>query len=252
MYCVEINGLYKSYPGVGSNRIQVLDIAALTLRTGELTCVLGPTGCGKTTLMNILAGVDHDYGGEVRFSSSNEPRISYMFQSDLLLEWRTVSQNILLGLDAIGVPTTPEIASRWLDKIGLSSFTNAYPSTLSVGMRQRVALARTLAMDSDMILLDEPLSAQDFSARLRLEDLLREIMRQSETVAVIVTHNIEEAIILADRILVLSDRPAKIIADIELTEMPKVNRAWAGRRHPSFARYVIAITKALTSNEPGS
>jgi NitT/TauT family transport system ATP-binding protein len=213
--------------------------------------VLGPTGCGKTTLLNILAGLDGDYLGTIEFLPARPERSAYMFQKDLLLPWRTVLQNLVLGREAVGDDPPYDRARELLDTLDMARFADAYPSKLSVGMRQRVALGRTLLLGGDLILMDEPLSAQDFRTRLMLEEMLRGSLRRETTLAVVVTHNIDEAVVLGDRVLVLSGRPARVIEDFEVTDMPCENRPSEGRRSEMLASHVRRITRALIGAEPG-
>lgn len=239
----------KSYATDGHSDLQALDISNLNLSASELTCIVGPTGCGKTTLLNILSGVDAKYEGNVDCTPSGAPKTAYMFQQDLLLPWRTVAQNITIGLEACGVEVQSEVTDEWLQRLGLSDFARAYPSALSVGMRQRVALARTLALNADLYLFDEPLSAQDFPSRIAIEEIFRTHLRRNGCITVVVTHNIEEAIVLGDRIIVLSGRPARFVDDIIISDMPGTNRSVAGRKDPILAHYFHKVVEALTIAE---
>jgi NitT/TauT family transport system ATP-binding protein len=247
--CISVKDLRKSYPIDGHSDLQTLDISNLKLSSSELTCIVGPTGCGKTTLLNILSGVDVKYEGNIDCIPSGAPKTAYMFQQDLLLPWRTVAQNITIGLEASGVEVQSEATEEWLQRLRLTDFARAYPSALSVGMRQRVALARTLALNADLYLFDEPLSAQDFPSRIAIEEILRALVRRNDCITVVVTHNIEEAIVLGDRIIVLSGRPARFVDDITISDMPGTNRSVAGRKDPIMAHYFHKVVEALTIAE---
>lgn len=244
---VGISNLRKSYEADHAQQLRVLNIAELQLRAGELTCVLGPTGCGKTTLLNVLARVDKADEGNLTFSPEPNPSVAYMFQTDLLLPWRTLSGNIAVAFEATSTPVDGHLVQGWIQQMKLEGFETAYPAALSVGMRQRAALARTLALAGDLTLLDEPLSHQDFGARLELESTLRGILRREGRVSVVVTHNIEEAVILGDRVLVMAGRPASIVADIAIRDLPEANRPVEGRRAAQFARHVQEVAEALTT-----
>jgi NitT/TauT family transport system ATP-binding protein len=196
-------------------KLQVLDNLALQLAEGETLAILGPSGCGKSTLLGILGGLIRPLAGEVR-TAGTAPEgclnpLTYVFQDFALLPWRTVEANIALPLE--GRLAKPEIARRVaevLGKTGLSDFAKAYPKQLSGGMRQRVGIARALAVRPAILLMDEPLSALDAQTRELLIEELAVIRAAERTTTVWVTHNLDEALRLADRIMVLSRRPARI------------------------------------------
>jgi len=238
---IQIKNLRKAY-----SSLTVLDLPALEFRAGQLTCVLGATGCGKTTLLNILAGTDQTFSGEVIRSGLPKPRVSYQFQKDLLLPWKTVRDNLLLGFHINNEPMPDNLVDSWLETFDLEKMGESYPAALSVGTRQRVSLGRALAWNGDLKLLDEPLSAQDFTRRLRLEALLRVELRKPGTLAIVVTHNLEEAVILADRIIVLGGQPARVLDDFEVIGLPENNRPVEGRCSPEFARYIARAARALS------
>ena len=178
---------------------------------GEFVAIIGPSGCGKTTLLSLAAGLIAPTEGKVK---NNGRSFGYMLQKDQLFPWRTIEKNIFLPLE-IKEKNTPENRAAALalaEKYGLKQFLKNYPSSLSGGMRQRAALIRTLALDPDVLLLDEPFSALDYQTRLSVCDDVYKIIRNEKKTALLITHDISEAISLADRILVLSKRPAKVIA----------------------------------------
>jgi NitT/TauT family transport system ATP-binding protein len=197
----------------------------LTIRDGEFCSIVGPSGCGKSTLLAIISGLLQPTEGQIlldgaRVRGTNE-RVGILLQKDHLFEWRTVLQNAELGLEIRGRRTAEARrgAHKLLESYGLGGFESSYPYQLSGGMRQRVALIRTLATDPDVLLLDEPFSALDYQTKLILErDVLR-IIREHKKTALLVTHDIEEAVSMSDRVIVLSGRPAQVknVYDIALT-----------------------------------
>ncbi|MFI3166083.1 MAG: ABC transporter ATP-binding protein [Bacillota bacterium] len=182
---------------------------------GEFFSIVGPSGCGKTTILSLIAGIYAPTSGEISFPTlcDGEKNIGYMFQRDLLFPWRTIWQNVCLGLEIKGTLTdeNKEYAHGLLKKYGLGSFENSYPRQLSGGMKQRVALIRTLAQSPDLLLLDEPTSALDYQSRLKLSNDIFNIIKKEKKTAIMVTHDISEAISLSDRLIVLSKRPACVV-----------------------------------------
>lgn len=216
---------------------RILDGINLTVDTGELVCVLGPSGCGKSTLLKILAGFYPLSEGSLlvngRPVSRPSPQRVMLFQEYGLLPWRTVRHNVELGLEA-GTLSRNERASRaahFIDMVGLSHCADTYPAHLSGGMQQRVALARAMAVNPEILLMDEPLAALDALTRLRLQGEIRDIWLRCNPTVVFVTHDIEEAVFLATRILVMSTEPACIQAVIPVPlEHPR------DRTSPAFLR----------------
>ena len=182
---------------------------------GEFVAIIGPSGCGKTTLLSLAAGLIAPTDGTVK---NNGRSFGYMLQKDHLFPWRTIEKNIFLPLEIKGKNTQKhrDNALALAEKYGLKQFLKNYPSSLSGGMRQRAALIRTIALDPDVLLLDEPFSALDYQTRLSVCDDVYKIIRNEKKTALLITHDISEAISLADRILVLSKRPAKVIASHSL------------------------------------
>ena len=182
-----------------------------SVNEGEFVAIIGPSGCGKTTLLSLAAGLLTPTKGKVK---TNGCSFGYMLQKDELFSWRTIEKNIFLPLE-IKKTNTPEHRTRALglaEKYGLKQFLKSYPSSLSGGMRQRAALIRTLAVNPDVLLLDEPFSALDYQTRLSVCDDVYKIIRNEKKTALLITHDISEAISVADRILVLSHRPASVVA----------------------------------------
>jgi len=198
----------------------VLDGVSFTVQNGEWISVVGPSGCGKTTLLRVCAGLLPPWSGTVQvFGSSPRGKTSYMPQGDSLLPWRTALGNILAALEVDGRPR-PEAVSKARDclaQFGLGGFEKSYPFELSGGMRQRVALLRAFLAQRELLLLDEPLGALDALTRAELQDWLFSVWQSLRKTVVLVTHDVEEALLLSDRVLVLSARPAKVIAEFSVS-----------------------------------
>ena len=215
----------------------------LTVENGEFISIVGPSGCGKSTILSLLAGLLQPSGGTLSINGT----IGYMLQKDHLLQWRSIRQNVLLGLEIQNklTPDNIEYAESLLEQYGLGEFKDHYPWQLSGGMRQRAALIRTLAVKPDILLLDEPFSALDYQTRLSVSDEIGSIIRNTGKTAILVTHDISEAISLAERVIVLTKRPASVkkIFPIRLSlENPSPLQA---REAPEFKDYFNAIWKEL-------
>ena len=180
------------------------------INKNEILAIVGPSGCGKSTLLSILSGIEPKTSGKI--IKEKDYKTSYMLQTDSLFPWLTVFENTLVGLDILKIKNKETIDNtiNLLKKYGLYEFKDEYPSNLSGGMRQRVALIRTLAINPDLILLDEPFSALDYQTRLILSNDMYEIIKKENKTALLITHNIEEAVSMADRVIVLTKRPCKV------------------------------------------
>jgi NitT/TauT family transport system ATP-binding protein len=242
---VEVRGIDKLY-----DEVEALRGVDLDFPRGKLTTLLGPSGCGKTTLLKIIAGLIEPTAGEVRVNgrpvAGPGPERAFVFQDFALLPWATVLRNVAFGLELRGVAKAERnaIAQRYIEEVGLIGFAASYPHELSGGMRQRVGLARAFAVDADVLLLDEPFSAVDEQTRRRFqEDLLRLIELERKTF-IFVTHSIEEAVYISDRIVLLSPRPGRVARVIE----PRIDRS-AGpdliRRDPVYLDTVEEIWQGL-------
>lgn len=225
---------------VSSRRAKVDALGPLDLSIGdaEFLCVVGPSGCGKSTLLKIIAGLLAPSSGEVAIEVSGTSRIpiAMVFQDYGIYPWKTVRANVDLGLRLSGRPVAErrEIVDDWLGRLGLTDFADAYPGALSGGMRQRVSIARALAIDPEVLLMDEPFAALDAQLREVLQDELLAIWQARRRTVVFVTHSLEEALLLGDRVVVMSARPGRIIADITVPfERP---RAGTVRTDPLFAK----------------
>src|ERR1700738_813107 len=220
---LSVRNVKKSFAGK-AGEVRVLDDLSFTINERDFVSIFGPSGCGKTTIFNIIAGLLEPDSGSLHFRGeeieSLRGRVGYMMQKDLLFPWRTVLGNVLLGLETRGVDRgeAEGKAREYLKGFGLAGFENAYPKTLSGGMRQRVALIRTLILDPDILLLYEPFSALDYQTRLYLEGVLKDAVEPYHKTVILVTHDIDEAVALSKRVVVLSGRPAraKIVHDIDI------------------------------------
>ena len=215
----------------------------LSVAPGEFIAIVGPSGCGKSTILSLLAGLLVPSGGKVVVNGN----IGYMLQKDHLLNWRNIRNNALLGLEIQKNLTAENIsyADSLLEQYGLGEFKEHYPSQLSGGMRQRAALIRTLAIRPDILLLDEPFSALDYQTRLSVSDEIGSIIRKEKKTAILVTHDIGEAISLADRVIVLTKRPAQVKKIFDITFSVKTNSPMQAREAPEFKEYFNAIWKEL-------
>ncbi len=238
-----------------SGETPVLQDISLSLEQGEFAAIVGPSGCGKSTVLNLIDGLISPESGKILIAgkpaAESRRSIGYMLQKDHLFEWRTVYSNLLLGLE-IRRKLTPENLARveaMLTSYGLAPFRNSRPSELSGGMRQRAALIRTLALDPSLLLLDEPFSALDYQTRLQVADDIGQIIRREGKTALLVTHDISEAISMADRVFVFSRRPARIrrvfSIDLNLPERTPMS----SREAPEFKTYFNLIWKELNSHE---
>lgn len=241
----QVTARYQSPEG----ELTAAENISLTVSQGEFVSIVGPSGCGKSTLLTIMAGLKKPSEGQVLLDgepiSGPGGKIGYMLQKDNLLEWRTIYKNILLGLEIRNrlTPENIEYARGLLRTYGLWDFRDRYPSQLSGGMRQRVALIRTLAVKPEIFLLDEAFSALDYQTRLTVTDDIYSILRREGQTMVMVTHDIPESVSMSDRVIVLSGRPARIkqIHTIELGSLTPLER----RDHLRFNEYSNEIWKEL-------
>lgn len=227
----------------GSSVEAIRDIS-FELRAGEIVALIGPSGCGKTTLFNIISGLLEPSRGSFAVAGGrNGASVGYMLQKDLLLPWRSVIDNVVLGLEVRGVAKSEShpIAQRLIEAYGLAGFENAKPATLSGGMRQRVAIMRTLAFDPAVVLLDEPFSALDFQTRTLLQTDVARIIAEKQKSAILITHDIGEAITMADRVLVLSQRPSTVVRELTIDIPREARDAVALRSDPRFNQLFITI-----------
>jgi len=215
-----VHDLNMIFPGE-NGRLEVLQDMSFTVAPQEFLCVLGPSGSGKSALLRILGGLLEPTSGEVRFIPQNgerKPRIGFVFQQANLMPWRTVLENISLPLELQGMsqPQALAEARQWIEIIGLQGFENTWPRDLSGGMAQRVAMARALIHDPDLLLLDEPFGALDALTRERMGAELLNLWQTRQKTVIMVTHSISEALLLSDRILVFTPRPGRICLDLQV------------------------------------
>ena len=248
---LKLQNISYSYHSL-SGEVPALSNISFYVNQGEFLAVVGPSGCGKSTLLSLIARLLEPESGTISFQnpdgSLNYPGIGYMLQHDHLLEWRTIFRNITLGLE-IQHKMTPEnlaYAEHLLDEYGLKKFKNKHPGELSGGMRQRAALIRTLVLNPDILLLDEPFSALDYQTRLSVSDDIGNIIRTTGKTAILITHDLSEAISLADRIIVLSDRPAVVIRDLPIRLTTHDHTPLGARSAPEFGYYFNLLWKELS------
>lgn len=214
------------------NYIRALDGCSAEIKENEFFCILGPSGCGKSTLLYLIAGLLRPTRGRIlvggRFVKGPGADRGVVFQEYALLPWRTVSDNVALGLKIKGIRREDRnhVAQQFIDLVGLSGFEDKFPHELSGGMRQRVAVARTLANSPEVMLMDEPFGAVDAQTRTTLQEELTRIWGQAKLTVVFVTHNVDEAIFLGDRVLVMTPRPGRVHATVQIG-IPREERVWA-------------------------
>lgn len=223
---IVISDVTKTYPPQGKRgAVHALDTINLTVKDREFVSLLGPSGCGKSTLLRMIGGLETPSTGKVvhkgKTITGPGPDRGMVFQSYTLFPWLTVKKNIMFGLQQQGKIDTPiceQIADEYIDLVGLRGFEDLYPKSLSGGMKQRVAIARALANNPDVLLLDEPFAALDMQTRTVMQELLLSVWQKSPTTIVMVTHDIDEAILLADRVVVMSARPGSVkeIIDVDI------------------------------------
>ncbi|MEU2083689.1 ABC transporter ATP-binding protein [Streptomyces albus] len=201
--------------GRGSRQLAALGPLDLEIATGEFVCLVGPSGCGKSTLLRIAAGLLSPSSGELELRTDATHPAAMIFQDYGIYDWKTVLANVRFGLDVQRVPRkeADRRARAWLDRLGLADFAGAYPAALSGGMRQRVAIARALAVEPEILLMDEPFAALDAQLRTILQDELLALTQATDTTTLFITHSLEEALLLGDRVLVMSARPGRVIAE---------------------------------------
>ena len=248
---LEFRGVTKGFSLPNSKDTQVaINDVNFNVRPGEFVAIVGPSGCGKSTILNMTAGLYQPCSGEVYVSgqqvTSPNSHVGFMLQKDLLLPWRTIVGNVEFGLEArgMGKEERREVALSELKRCQLEDFANHYPYQLSGGMRQRAALARTLAINPDIILLDEPFSALDAQTKLLLQQNFGETIQSTGVTTLLITHDLSEAVFMADRILVLSERPATVIEEI-IVELPDRGNLLARRKSPRASEYISRLFELL-------
>lgn len=243
---LKVQNVSKKYQAVNGEVTAIKDIS-FSINEGEFVSLIGPSGCGKSTMLSIIAGLEEKTSGEIQIDGE----IGYMLQKDSLLEWLTIYKNVMFGLEIRNLKTTENVqyVDNLLKKYGLYEFKNKYPNQLSGGMRQRTALIRTLAIKPKILLLDEAFSALDYQTRIMVTKDIYDILRNEGITALIVTHDISEAISMSDRVIVLSNRPATV-KEIHKIDFEMENRTPLNcRESPKFSKYFDTIWKGLDVHE---
>lgn len=243
---VQVQSVCKTYPG----GVEALNNISIDFPEGQLTSLLGPSGCGKTTLLKIIAGLLPASSGTVIVDgkpvTGPGPERAFVFQDFALLPWASVLRNVAFGLELRGVAKSEReaVAEKYIAQVGLAGFEKAYPHELSGGMRQRVGLARALAVDAKVLLMDEPFSAVDEQTRRKFQEDLLQLIEHERKTFIFVTHSIEEAVYVSDRIVLLSRRPSRV-ADIIAPDIPRDVDPDAIRRHSTYLDTVESIWQSL-------
>jgi len=247
---IRVDDVSKSYRAGRGRQVDALSGVTFTVEAQELVAVVGPSGCGKSTLLNLLAGLLQPDGGVIDFEGSlraGRPATAMVFQEFALFPWRTAQANVEFGLEETGVPARERhaIARRFIELTGLGGFETRYPHQLSGGMRQRVGIARALAVDPAVLLMDEPFSALDAQTRQLMQEELLAIWARTRQTILYVTHNIHEAVFMADRVVVLSRRPGRVL-EIVPVPLPRP-RTEAMLAEPAFLGAVERIWSLIKS-----
>ncbi|EQB89909.1 NitT/TauT family transport system ATP-binding protein [Clostridium punense] len=251
---VELRNIYMNYHSL-KGETSALENINLSIEAGDFVSIVGPSGCGKSTLLNIIAGLIKPSRGEVLLDGevigSYSEKLGYMFQRDHLFEWLTVWDNVALGLkikNRLNEDSKDKL-QHLLKNYGLWDFRNHYPKELSGGMRQRVALIRTLALDPEVLLLDEPFSALDYQSRLNVSDEIYDIIKKEGKTAIMVTHDISEAVSMSSKVVVLSKRPAKLKKELEILFTCDCRTPLKCREEAEFRTYFNEIWKEMDFND---
>lgn len=251
---ISINELTKVFYKK-QNSVMALDNISLDIEDGEFICLVGPSGCGKTTLLRILAGLEKQSSGDFTIEKSGEdrPNQSMVFQEKGILPWLTVEENVAFGLSMRHLPKVliKERTDYFLQKVGLSKFAKMYPKELSGGMKQRVSIARAFANDPEILLMDEPFGALDEQNKYILQEELLAIWAETKKTVLFITHSIDEALYLSDRVLLMSSQPGKIIAEIKI-DLPRPRKLEDIRSNPEMASRFMEIWNHLQVEVQGS
>ncbi len=245
---IEIKNLSKTFTR-NKEKLEVLREINLVICENQFVSLIGPSGCGKSTILRILAGLENDFSGEILLNrqkiSNSSSQFCYMPQKDLLMPWRTVYENIILPLEIKGELDSAETlgVANLIKEFGLEGFENFYPSEISGGMKQRAGLLRTFLMNNDTMLLDEPFGALDEITRMNMQEWLLKVLSEHKKSVLFITHDIEEAIFLSDRVYVLSDRPATVVKTLDI-EFPRP-RTREMLSSNEFLKYKDLILKSL-------
>jgi len=239
---LKVKNISKKYQAE-NGEVEALKDISFSIKEGEFVSLIGPSGCGKSTVLSIIAGLEEKNDGEIE----NDGQIGYMLQKDSLLEWLTIYKNVMFGLEIGNIKTTENVqyVENLLKKYHLYEFKDKYPNQLSGGMRQRAALIRTLAIKPKILLLDEAFSALDYQTRIMVTKDIYDILKNEHITALIVTHDISEAISMSDRVIILSNRPA-VVKEVHEIDFEMENRTPLNcRESPKFSKYFDIIWKGL-------
>ena len=254
MPVLEIKNVNKTFP-LEKSQISVLENVSFSVDKDEFVCLVGPSGCGKSTVLRIIAGLEKADSGEVLFhgqpQTSPNPKLTMIFQLFGLLPWRTALENVEVPLEVLGIKKEArvEIATNYLRMVGLEGFENTYPHDLSGGMKQRVGIARALALQPQVLLMDEPFSSLDELTAKTLRELVLEIWRDPSlptNTFVMVSHNVEEAVYMADRVVVMSPRPGKVVGEVKVN-LPRPRTQYL--RDPKYFQSVDEVVAILEKSK---
>lgn len=253
---LSLDHLSYAYHGMHGETCALTDLS-FSVKKGEFIAIVGPSGCGKSTLLSLIAGLLRPESGKILFpmlARDESPKIGYMLQRDHLFEWRSIWQNVILGLE-LGRLCTPDRLAKvesYLKDYGLWDFKDKRPGELSGGMKQRAALIRTLALEPDLLLLDEPFSALDYQTRLQVSSDICRIIRAEKKTALLITHDLSEAISISDRVVVLSNRPATVKMQIPIRLTLQDDGMLAARNAPEFNTYFNLLWEELHDDAAGT
>lgn len=250
MSVIEVENIIKTFPSE-KTKIVVLDNVSFSVRKDEFMCIVGPSGCGKSTLLRMMAGLEKPDSGRITFNgqpiTGPSPKIAMVFQLFGLLPWKTALENVEVPLEVLGVVKQSRVhmAEEYLQMVGLEGFENVYPHDLSGGMKQRVGIARALALKPEVLLMDEPFSSLDELTAKTLRELVLNIWRNPAlptNTFIMVSHNVEEAVFMADRVIIMSSRPAKVVGEVEVN-IPRPRSKYL--RDVEYFKYVDEVMRLL-------
>ncbi|HSO58626.1 MAG TPA: ABC transporter ATP-binding protein [Paenisporosarcina sp.] len=251
---ISIRNLTKVFYKKENSVIAIEDIS-LDIKDGEFVCLVGPSGCGKTTLLRILAGLENQSSGDftIEKSEQDRPNQSMVFQERGILPWLTVEENVAFGLSMRHLPKSliKERTAYFINKVGLTKFSKMYPKELSGGMKQRVSIARAFANDSEILLMDEPFGALDEQNKYILQEELLTIWSETKKTVLFITHSIDEALYLSDRVLLMSAQPGKILSELKI-DLPRPRKLEEIRSNPEMATKFLEIWRHLQVEVQGS
>ena len=254
MSVLEVENITKTF-ATDKSKILVLDNVSFSVGNDEFACLVGPSGCGKSTILRIIAGLEKADSGRILFRgqpiTQPTPKIAMVFQLFGLLPWKTALENVEVPLEVLGMEKEKRrhIAEEYLNMVGLAGFENTYPHDLSGGMKQRVGIARALALKPDVLLMDEPFSSLDELTAKTLRELVLDIWRNPTlptNTFLMVSHNVEEAVFLADRVIVMSPRPGKVVGEVKV-DIPRPRTRYL--REPIYFRFIDEVVKLLEKSK---